>query len=650
MKRISVFLATLLILLSISAPALHAQDDISGSPFEEDMRSLIDKEIMQGFEDGTYRPKAEVTRAQFTAFITRALDLPVTEEVITELQSLDPTSFSDVDSGRWYYPYILVANNEGLIQGYPGGTFKPNEKISRQNMAVIMMNAAKSKGIVTETEPLTFKDNGKIRSYAKEAVQILTGLEIINGKVINGGSYFAPSDLTTRGETAAVINRLLKVLDPPEEKYNYSVATLGKDKDPLIHKSYKTYDQAVSNASSGQVVLKGNSIAWIEDGKAVSNTFTSIYKDKNLSSSLTYFTSGVEVKLLDLTEDYAKVQLADTVGYVAQEDINLIPSSMIEGRSYYYAKNGDLYHYKYNTSLKSGSSYVYGKAPSFMQEGRKYYSYNGNTFLNENGSKAGDAYQYFNRLPLYSDTSYTAEQLDNFIAAEQPNSPLIGTGDDFKKAEKLHGTNALYLMAHAIHESNWGKSRIAQDKNNLFGIGARDGTPYESAYSYKNFETGILEAAEDFIVPGYFENTWKSYGAHLGNKSSGINVYYASDPYWGQKIAGHMYRADKYLSKKYGVKSELGASPLAETLKPDTNVRTSARTSAGKIYSLGKAGSTVQVLDTVNTSSEGTWYEVTTKDYESGKTGVKPVDHGKGFVYSHNGRYGTNLEKLNIAE
>lgn len=56
------------------------------------------------------------------------------------------------------------------------------------------------------------------------------------------------------------------------------------------------------------------------------------------------------------------------------------------------------------------------------------------------------------------------------------------------KAEELHGTNALYLLAHAIHESNWGKSKIARDKNNLFGIGANDGNPYQDAWTYENYE------------------------------------------------------------------------------------------------------------------------------------------------------------------
>ncbi|WP_347862219.1 S-layer homology domain-containing protein [Salimicrobium sp. PL1-032A] len=655
-KFIIMFLGAVLI-ATLLVPSVHAEDDITGTPFEEEMRSLIDKGVIEGYPDGTYRPDARVTRAQFTAFVIRALDIPMTDEVLKNLQASEENHFNDVPPTEWYYPYTTVGSSEGLINGHPDGSFSPNTFISRQNLAMIIMNAAELKGVVTEAPPLDFEDNDEIRNYAKQAVRQLIGLGITYGKAIDGKTYFAPEDLTTRGEASAFIDRFLNVLNPPEEEYKYSVASIQKDADPEIHGKYESFDTAVANTSGNQVVLKGSNIVWIDEGMAVSNSFTSIYETKELKSSgsLTYFTSGTEVELLDIEEEVVKVRIAETTGFLSTDKVNLIPEHMIEGRSYYYTKNGNLYHHKYNTIRETGHSYQYGKAPSFMEDGNKYYSYDGATFTDGSGEKVGEAYQYFNRMPLYSDTSYTAEQLDEFIASERPDSPLIGTGDDFKKAEAEHGTNALYLMAHAIHESNWGTSRIAQDKNNLFGIGAVDGTPYESAYEYGSFETGILEAAEQFIVPGYFENTWKSYGAHLGNKSTGMNVFYASDPYWGQKIAGYMYRADSYLSKAHHSAPEYAAYPLAETLKPDTNVRDQATAKGSTVhYALGKPGSTVQILDSVSTSGEAVWYSITPKDYTVQKDGdtatVTPVTHGKAYVYSHGGTYGTNLEKINIAE
>ena len=116
-----------------------------------------------------------------------------------------------------------------------------------------------------------------------------------------------------------------------------------------------------------------------------------------------------------------------------------------------------------------------------------------------------------------------------------------------KEVEEEYSVNALYLMAHAIHESAWGTSMIAFDKRNLFGYGAVDSDPYNGAYTYESFEDSIEDAAKR-ITTNYLPSNGAYYnGAFLGNKGAGMNVKYASDPYWGEKIAAHMYRADQYL-------------------------------------------------------------------------------------------------------
>ena len=74
-------------------------------------------------------------------------------------------------------------------------------------------------------------------------------------------------------------------------------------------------------------------------------------------------------------------------------------------------------------------------------------------------------------------------------------SRLAGKGEVFKEAEKRYQVNALYLMAHSALESAWGRSQIAKDKNNFFGIAAYDTTPYDSAKSFDNVDKGILGAA-----------------------------------------------------------------------------------------------------------------------------------------------------------
>ena len=103
-----------------------------------------------------------------------------------------------------------------------------------------------------------------------------------------------------------------------------------------------------------------------------------------------------------------------------------------------------------------------------------------------------------------------------------------------KLQNKNMGVNALYLVAHSALESAWGRSNIAKAKNNFFGIAAYDSSPYTSATKFDNVDAGILGAAR-WINDKYLSNSsFPAKGAYLGNKVSGMNVNYATAPYWGR--------------------------------------------------------------------------------------------------------------------
>lgn len=92
---------------------------------------------------------------------------------------------------------------------------------------------------------------------------------------------------------------------------------------------------------------------------------------------------------------------------------------------------------------------------------------------------------------LLNSTSLSSNDINNFLK----NSNMSGLGEIFKNVEEKTGVNAAFLTALAINESNWGKSKIAQDKNNLFGYGAYNHDPYNSAYHFKDIEDGVLYVA-----------------------------------------------------------------------------------------------------------------------------------------------------------
>lgn len=92
--------------------------------------------IVSGYKDGTYKPDNEINRAEFTKIIMGATH---TEE---EIDSCEPEKkFPDVDYEEWFGPYICVAYNDGVISGYPNGTFKPNNTINFVEAAKIIVNA-----------------------------------------------------------------------------------------------------------------------------------------------------------------------------------------------------------------------------------------------------------------------------------------------------------------------------------------------------------------------------------------------------------------------------------------------------------------------------------------------------------------------------
>ena len=101
------------------------------------------------------------------------------------------------------------------------------------------------------------------------------------------------------------------------------------------------------------------------------------------------------------------------------------------------------------------------------------------------------------------------------------------------RAEQTLHVSARYFVAHAILESAWGASAIAQDKHNLFGFNADDRNPYQDATTFSSFDACIQYVAQ-FVAVNYLSPNGRYYH---GPTLRGMNVKYASDPNWATKIA-----------------------------------------------------------------------------------------------------------------
>ena len=252
---------------------------------------------------------------------------------------------------------------------------------------------------------------------------------------------------------------------------------------------------------------------------------------------LSYISQG-SVVWLDKDRKSDDKRLAITIsglsGYMKTEDLQALDASK-DFIPYYESDGHRFYHYVAQNASIPVASHL-----SDMEVGKKYYSADG---LHFDGFNLENPFLF---KDLTEATNYSAEDLDKvFSLLNIDNSLLENKGATFKEAEEHYHINALYLLAHSALESDWGRSNIAKDKNNFFGITAYDTTPYLSAKTFDDVDKGILGATK-WIKENYIDRG----RTFLGNKASGMNVEYASDPYWGEKIASVMMKINEKLGGK----------------------------------------------------------------------------------------------------
>lgn len=175
-------------------------------------------------------------------------------------------------------------------------------------------------------------------------------------------------------------------------------------------------------------------------------------------------------------------------------------------------------------------------APSFMQSGVTYVSNDYDHWYAETPSGVTYVGQWENpyqTMNLETSSTLTAQEINAFFAAHAAsNSVLQNSGAYFIEAEQAYGVNAQYLVAHAIIESAWGTSYFARARNNLFGYEAYTSNP-NAAATFRSVEYDINFQA--WFVRNLYLNPAGSF--YNGPNLNGMNVDYATDPYWANSIA-----------------------------------------------------------------------------------------------------------------
>lgn len=210
-KRLSYLVVFVFMLTMVFTPVQSAWadpgtfKDVQGHWAQDTIEAMAKAGIISGNPDGTFDPEGRITRAQFATIVVKAYQMTGSGKV-----------FADTAS-HWGKNYIAAANANGVVSGYSDSKFGPDDPITREQMAVMIVKAAR---LDPSAAAVNFTDQAKISAWALSAVATAYAHNIIKG--MPDGS-FAPQDYATRAQAAVVVYAGLNTKTPPpapEENYS----------------------------------------------------------------------------------------------------------------------------------------------------------------------------------------------------------------------------------------------------------------------------------------------------------------------------------------------------------------------------------------------------------------------------------------------
>lgn len=178
--------------------------DVKDHWSKEAVNDMGTRLVISGYDDDTFKPDRDITRAEFAATVVTALGLRDSKTNIT---------FSDVKDHSWYYEKVKLAFEYGIVSGYNDGTFKPGKKITREEAMAMIAKAMEIAKLDTDVkidevnEALgKFADANQISGWAERFSAACVDKGIVTGYDGN----LAPQDNITRAETAVMVRNVLK--------------------------------------------------------------------------------------------------------------------------------------------------------------------------------------------------------------------------------------------------------------------------------------------------------------------------------------------------------------------------------------------------------------------------------------------------------
>lgn len=412
----------------------------------------------------------------------------------------------------------------------------------------------------------------------------------------------------------------------------------------------------IVDAKYALVDLTVNSLTYFYESPTLT---TRLYTSINTSSSY----GGVDAALIDVDSSNfaAKVKIANFTGYIAKENYEIVPLIWVKSKSSYTVTSQSIKHNyvaKIQNSYSGSNGSTIGPKPEELPVGT-YYSYDGHYFYTslitmledyKNNTyqhavnKNNPYYNYYMYLSNHTKTTYSSLNIDEYIRntlgyskgvysdkAYNGTSRLYGQGQYFYNTQQVYGVNALLSFSLSRNETGNGRSSLAINKNNGFGLDAVDTNPTQAANWYPTFSKSIFGYASKWTSYGYaYATDWRYFGPSFGDKQNGMNVKYATDAYWSEKMAANYYSFDHskglndYNYYQLGVitqptKAYLSPSSTSKMIYEYPEVE-------DQVVIVGEVGSWYKVVSDINIDKNGNLVGSKT-DY------TKPYNWDSSYVY-----------------
>ncbi len=267
-------------IVSAPASAVNFSDTRShwARPF---IQTLADRQIIAGFPDGTFKPDAPVTRAQFAAIVKNAFSNSAVRV---------SRGFGDVPSSYWAATAIGKAYETGFMSGYPDGAFKPEQQIPKVQVLVALSSGLNFTPVrAADTTLATFRDSGEIPAYAKGGVAAAAERDV----VVNypNVSFLNPNETATRADVAAYIYQTLvnqgklAPIATSEGANNYiarfggSTPTTGSNSTPTTNQTPLNPRYLVPQGTSVNIRYLGSQKIVVTPGETISNLTLRVVDD-----------------------------------------------------------------------------------------------------------------------------------------------------------------------------------------------------------------------------------------------------------------------------------------------------------------------------------------------------------------------------------